>query len=137
MHLEANGAGGALAALTALASAGSNLEVAITELDIKNASSNDYTTVLRACLQIRQCVGITSWGISDAVCAILWLIRLLIPRRIPGARVTPPFSGTAAISPRLLTTLLFLLWPRRMSWSMSWVLESGSKLTRAVREKKI
>ncbi|RDB24215.1 putative endo-1,4-beta-xylanase C [Hypsizygus marmoreus] len=64
MHLEANGAGGAQAALTALASSGVS-EVAITELDIKSASTNDYTTVVKACLAVSQCVGITTWGVSD------------------------------------------------------------------------
>ncbi|RDB24093.1 Endo-1,4-beta-xylanase 6 [Hypsizygus marmoreus] len=64
MHLEANGAGGAQAALTALAAAPVS-EVAITELDIKGASANDYTTVTKACLAVSACVGITSWGVSD------------------------------------------------------------------------
>ncbi|PPQ70314.1 hypothetical protein CVT24_013009 [Panaeolus cyanescens] len=64
MHLGAGGAGGAQAALTALASTG--LDVAITELDIANAGSNDYLTVMRACLNTSQCVGITTWGVSDA-----------------------------------------------------------------------
>ncbi|KAF9484885.1 hypothetical protein BDN70DRAFT_927913 [Pholiota conissans] len=63
MHLGAGGAGGAQAALTALASTG--LEVAITELDIAGGSANDYTTVVKACLAVSQCVGITSWGVSD------------------------------------------------------------------------
>ncbi|KAF9042195.1 glycoside hydrolase superfamily [Panaeolus papilionaceus] len=64
MHLGPNGAGGALAALQALASAGVQ-EVAITELDITGAASNDYLTVLNACRQVSTCVGITSWGVSD------------------------------------------------------------------------
>ncbi|KAG8940688.1 hypothetical protein FRC03_005177 [Tulasnella sp. 419] len=62
-HLQAGGAGGVQAALTLLASAG--VDVAITELDIQNAASNDYTTVVRACLNTPACVGITVWGCSD------------------------------------------------------------------------
>ncbi|KAG5652060.1 hypothetical protein H0H81_006457 [Sphagnurus paluster] len=74
MHLGAGGAGGAQAALSALASSGVK-EVAITELDIQGASTNDYTTVVKACLAVPQCVGITSWGVSDAVRNPLILIN--------------------------------------------------------------
>jgi endo-1,4-beta-xylanase len=45
------------AALTSLASAG--VEVAITELDIVGAAASDYTAVLKACLNVKACVGIT------------------------------------------------------------------------------
>ena len=65
ISFQANGAGGTSAAVNALAAA--DCEVAITELDIEQASSNDYTTVLRACLNQSRCVAITSWGVSDAV----------------------------------------------------------------------
>ncbi|KAF9533515.1 glycoside hydrolase family 10 and carbohydrate-binding module family 1 protein [Crepidotus variabilis] len=63
MHLSAGGAGGAQAVLTLLA--GTGLEVGITELDIAGGSANDYTTVVKACLNTPNCVAITSWGVSD------------------------------------------------------------------------
>ncbi len=57
-HLSAGQTGGFLAALQKLASA-SVTEVAVTELDIVNAASNDYLAISNACLQVPKCVGIT------------------------------------------------------------------------------
>ncbi|KAK7911219.1 hypothetical protein PG985_013700 [Apiospora marii] len=63
-HLSGGQAGNIEGALKALASTGVK-EVAITELDIKNAPAQDYATVTKACLDVEQCVGVTVWGVSD------------------------------------------------------------------------
>ncbi|CAE6478877.1 unnamed protein product [Rhizoctonia solani] len=62
-HLEAGGSSTTLATLTQLATAG--VDVAITELDIRGAAASDYSTVVKACLSVSKCVGITVWGVSD------------------------------------------------------------------------
>jgi endo-1,4-beta-xylanase len=41
-------------------------ECAITELDIKGAKASDYQVAVKACLDIKNCVGVTIWGVSDA-----------------------------------------------------------------------
>ncbi|KAL6884265.1 family 10 glycoside hydrolase [Trichoderma longibrachiatum] len=63
-HLSPGGASGTLGALQQLATVPVT-EVAITELDIQGAPTNDYTQVVQACLNVSKCVGITVWGISD------------------------------------------------------------------------
>lgn len=54
------------------------LEFAITELDIRmelpatadlyEQQKTDYYTVVSACMQVEQCVGITVWDWTDKVC---------------------------------------------------------------------
>ncbi|KAI0751836.1 glycoside hydrolase superfamily [Daedaleopsis nitida] len=64
MHLSQGGSSGALSVLQKLASASVD-EVAITELDIVNAPTTDYSAVTKACLQVPKCVSITVWGVRD------------------------------------------------------------------------
>jgi endo-1,4-beta-xylanase len=70
------------------------VEVAITELDVRmNTPSTpdklatqaaDYTKVATACLAVRGCVGITTWGLSDKYS---W-----IPSTFPGQGAALPFD---------------------------------------------
>jgi endo-1,4-beta-xylanase len=62
-HLSAGQANGVAAALKSLCAVAP--ECAITELDIAGASASDYEAVVKACLGIENCVGITVWGVSD------------------------------------------------------------------------
>jgi endo-1,4-beta-xylanase len=40
-------------------------ECAMTELDIKGGAAKDYQTAVGACLDVKNCVGVTVWGVSD------------------------------------------------------------------------
>ncbi|KAF2196428.1 endo-1,4-beta-xylanase-like protein A precursor [Delitschia confertaspora ATCC 74209] len=62
-HLNSGQTSGTAAAMQALCSAAP--ECAITELDIQNANNNDWVNVMKACLNIENCVGITVWGVRD------------------------------------------------------------------------
>ncbi|KAF2454589.1 structural studies On the mobility in the active site of the Thermoascus Aurantiacus xylanase I [Lineolata rhizophorae] len=62
-HLTAGLASSTPGAMQALCAAAD--ECAITELDIVNASPDDYTTATNACRDIENCVGVTVWGVSD------------------------------------------------------------------------
>jgi endo-1,4-beta-xylanase len=65
-HLQSGGGRNLAAAIKTLAAAGV-AEVAVTELDIQNSNTNDYTAVTQGCLDEPKCVGITVWGVRDPV----------------------------------------------------------------------
>jgi endo-1,4-beta-xylanase len=65
-HLQSGGGKNLAAAIKTLAAAGV-AEVAVTELDIQNSNTNDYTAVTQGCLDEPKCVGITVWGVRDPV----------------------------------------------------------------------
>lgn len=63
-HLSAGAGANAPAAMAALCGAAS--ECAMTEVDIQNAQTADWTNVVKACLDQKNCVGITVWGVRDS-----------------------------------------------------------------------
>jgi len=62
-HLVKGESGNVPAALKALCAIAP--ECALTELDIGGAGASEYTTTVKACMDIQNCIGITEWGISD------------------------------------------------------------------------
>jgi endo-1,4-beta-xylanase len=62
-HLTSGQGANSVAAMAALC--GAAPECAMTEVDIQNASSSDWTNVVKACINQKNCVGITVWGVRD------------------------------------------------------------------------
>jgi len=42
------------------------LDVALTEVDVSNASTSQYSGLTQACLNVSRCIGITVWGVRDS-----------------------------------------------------------------------
>jgi endo-1,4-beta-xylanase len=63
-HLQPGQAAGFKAALKSLCAVVP--ECAVTELDIVNAKPEEYALVVKACLEIENCVGVTVWGVRDS-----------------------------------------------------------------------
>lgn len=62
-HLTSGQGAATIDAMQLLCSAAS--ECAMTEVDIQNAQQADWTNVTKACLNQKNCVGITVWGVRD------------------------------------------------------------------------
>ena len=62
-HLTSGQGANAPAAMAALC--GAAPECALTEVDIQNAQASDWTNVVKACMNQKNCVGITVWGVRD------------------------------------------------------------------------
>src|SRR3954468_10934875 len=50
--------------LTNFANAG--VDVALTEVDVTNASTTQYAGLTQACMNVARCIGITVWGVRDS-----------------------------------------------------------------------
>ena len=58
--------------------AATGVEVALTEIDVRIPlpttpekladQQRDYNTIVKACLSVKNCVGVTTWGVTDKVC---------------------------------------------------------------------
>ncbi|MGW4528572.1 endo-1,4-beta-xylanase [Amycolatopsis sp. NPDC004378] len=42
------------------------VDVALTEVDVTNASTSQYAALTQACMNVARCVGITVWGVRDS-----------------------------------------------------------------------
>ena len=42
------------------------VDVALTEVDVTNASTSQYTALTQACMNVARCAGITVWGVRDS-----------------------------------------------------------------------
>ncbi|KAH7308815.1 putative endo-1,4-beta-xylanase C [Rhexocercosporidium sp. MPI-PUGE-AT-0058] len=63
-HLMAGEAKNVPASFAALCAAAP--ECALTEIDIVNASPSEYVQTIKACVDIKNCVGATVWGVRDS-----------------------------------------------------------------------
>ena len=62
-HLNSGQPAASIAAMAALCAAAP--ECAMTEVDVQSGSTTDWVNVANACVQQKNCVGVTVWGVRD------------------------------------------------------------------------
>ncbi|MEV6967018.1 non-reducing end alpha-L-arabinofuranosidase family hydrolase [Hamadaea sp. NPDC051192] len=91
------------------------VDVALTEVDVTNASTSQYAGLTQACLNVPRCIGITVWGVRDsdswrsgespllfdgggnkkaAYTSVLNALNAVNPTTSPSSSTTPGGSGT-------------------------------------------
>ncbi|MCP2328742.1 endo-1,4-beta-xylanase [Hamadaea flava] len=91
------------------------VDVALTEVDVTNASTSQYAGLTQACMNVPRCIGITVWGVRDsdswrssespllfdgsgnkksAYTSVLNALNVVNPTTSPSSSTTPGGSGT-------------------------------------------
>ena len=100
--------------------AGLGVDVAVTELDIRillpaddkaiSAQAAEYASVVRACRSVPRCVGVTTWGLTDA--------HSWIPSFFPGFGAALPFDEAHRSKPAVAA--MTMAWAKSAPWPAHW-----------------